>query len=133
MVAADTVYGVGELERALRRAGRGYVLGVSATHQFQSWGRMPAVSGTAEEIAQGLDASAWQRLSAGEGTKGPRLYDWAYLELADLDAAGLYPGSNGLWTRGLLVRRGLADGRRAFFTTWCPAGTAAAKLVEVRG
>jgi SRSO17 transposase len=33
------------------------------------------VSGTAEEIAQGLDASAWRRLSAGEGTKGARLYD----------------------------------------------------------
>ena len=31
-VAADTVYGVGELEVALRRAGRGYVLGVNATH-----------------------------------------------------------------------------------------------------
>jgi hypothetical protein len=35
------------------------------------------VSGTAEEIMQTLDASAWQRLSAGDGTKGPRLYDWA--------------------------------------------------------
>jgi SRSO17 transposase len=28
-VAADTVYGVGEIEMALRRAGRGYVLGVT--------------------------------------------------------------------------------------------------------
>ena len=34
----------------------------------------------------GSRPSAWRRLSAGEGTKGPRLYDWAYLELADLDA-----------------------------------------------
>lgn len=76
MVAADTVYGVGELEMALRRAGRGYVLGVSATHQFQSWSATLSVSGTAEEIAQGLDALAWQRLSAGPGTKGPGFYDW---------------------------------------------------------
>ena len=30
--------------------------------------------GTAEEIARGLDDTAWQRLSAGAGTKGPRLY-----------------------------------------------------------
>jgi len=90
-VAADPVYGVGEVETALRCAGRGYVLGVNATHPFHAWGRTPAVSGTAEEIAQALDASAWQRLSAGSGTKGPRLYDWAYLELATLDAA-LYPG-----------------------------------------
>ena len=85
-VAADSVYGVGEVEMVLRRAGKGYVLGVNATHQFNSWSASRAVAGTAEAIAQGLDASAWQRLSAGEGTKGPRLYDWAYLELADLEA-----------------------------------------------
>ena len=40
----------------------------------------------AAKIAQSLPKSAWRRLSAGEGTKGPRLHDWAYLELADLDA-----------------------------------------------
>jgi len=132
-VAADSVYGVGELETALRRAGKGYVLGVSATHQFHSWGRTPAVSGTAESIAGSLDASAWQRLSAGEGTKGARLYDWAYLELADLDAAEFNKALSGTWMRGLLIRRSLADGKLAFFTTWCPAGTAAAKLVQVEG
>ncbi len=57
-VAADSVYGVGELETALRRAGKEYVLGVSATHQFHSWDRTPAMSGTAESIAGNLDASA---------------------------------------------------------------------------
>src|ERR1700755_1130231 len=31
-VAADTVYGVSEVEQTLRRAGKGYVLGVNATH-----------------------------------------------------------------------------------------------------
>jgi hypothetical protein len=30
-VAADSVYGVGEIEMALRQAGKGYVLGVNAT------------------------------------------------------------------------------------------------------
>jgi hypothetical protein len=71
---------------ALRRAGKGYVLGVNATQAFNSWIGKPVVAGTAEQIAQGLEPSAWQRLSAGEGTKGPRFSDWAYLELADLDA-----------------------------------------------
>jgi SRSO17 transposase len=132
-VAADSVYGVGELETALRRANKGYVLGVNATHQFHSWSAKLSVSGTAEEIAEDLDASAWQRLSAGPGTKGARLYDWAYLELADLDAGKFYPGSDGLWTRGLLIRRNLADGKLAFFTTWCPAGTGADRLVQVEG
>ena len=36
-MAADSVYGVGELEMTLRRAGKGYGLGVSATHWFGSW------------------------------------------------------------------------------------------------
>src|SRR4051794_10381704 len=85
--AADSVYGVGEVETALRRAGKGHVLGVNGAHPFNSWGDKPVVAGTAEGIARALPASAWARLSAGEGTKGPRLHDWAYLELADLKAA----------------------------------------------
>jgi SRSO17 transposase len=87
-VAADSVYGIGALEMDLRKAGKGYVLGVASTHQFTSWLRQPAVSGTAEEIMQALDASAWQRLSAGEGTKGPRLYDWARLAKVPSGVAG---------------------------------------------
>src|SRR3954470_2871309 len=122
-VAADSVYGVGEVETALRRAGKGYVLGVNGTHPFSSWGGKPPVAGTAEEIARALPASAWARLSAGDGTKGARLHDWAYLELADLEAAEDGDGLSGLWTRGLLVRRSIADGELAFFSTWCRAGT----------
>src|SRR4051794_34808605 len=132
-VAADSVYGVGMVEMDLRKAGKGYVLGVASNHQFTSWLGKPVVSGTAEEIMQALDASAWQRLSAGEGVKGPRLYDWAYLELADLDASDYDSGQSGLWTRGLLIRRNLADGECAYFTTWCPAGTGIETLVAVEG
>ena len=132
-VAADSVYGVGEVEMALRRAGKGYVLGVNASHPFNSWGDKPPVAGTAEGIAQALPASAWARLSAGDGTKGARLYDWAYLELADLAAAEYDDDRTGLWTRGLLVRRTITDGELAFFSTWCPAGTGTARLVEVEG
>ena len=132
-VAADSVYGVGEIEMALRRAGKGYVLGVNSSHPFNSWGDKPLVAGTAEEIARALSASAWARLSAGAGTKGARLHDWAYLELADLDAAEYDDGRSGLWTRGLLVRRSIADGEFAFFSTWCPAGTGIAMLVKIEG
>jgi SRSO17 transposase len=132
-VAADTVYGVSEIETALRRAGKGYVLGVASDHVFTSWGRTPPVSGTAASIASGLDASAWQRLSAGEGSKGPRLHDWAYLALADLDAGEYDPQRSESWTRGLLIRRDLATGDKAYFTTWCPVGTGIETLVRVEG
>jgi SRSO17 transposase len=132
-VTADTVYGTGAVEMALRRAGKGYVLGVAATGQFTSWGAKPPVAGTAAEIAGALDPCAWQRLSAGAGSKGERLFDWAYLELADLEAAEYNETLAGLWTRGLLIRRNIADGDLAFFTTWCPAGTPIAVLVSVEG
>jgi SRSO17 transposase len=132
-VAADSVYGVGEIEMRLRRAEKGYVLGVNASHPFNSWVGKPEVTGTAEEIAHGLDESAWQRLSAGAGTKGERLYDWAYCELADLGPGDYGATWTGLWTRGLLIRRSLTDGELAYFATWCPVGTGIATLVAVEG
>jgi len=150
-VAADSICGVGGIEMALRRAGKGYVLGVNANSQFNSWGTKPDVAGTAEAVAQARDASAWQRLSAGEGTKGARLDDWArlakgsvrrswmewqdegYLELANLDTDEFNPGLSGTWTRGLLIRRNIGDRSLAYFTTWCPAGTTIETLVAVEG
>src|SRR3954471_610199 len=61
-VAADSVYGVGEIEMALRREAKGYVLGVGASHRFNSWINKPVVAGTAEAIADALEPGAWRRL-----------------------------------------------------------------------
>jgi SRSO17 transposase len=108
-VAGDTVYGVGDIEQHLRRAGKGYVLGVSSAHVFRSWGKRPPVAGTAADIARTRRSSDWKRLSAGAGTKGPRLHGWCYLELADLEAEQFSSANDGLWTRGLLIRRRIAD------------------------
>ena len=132
-VAADSVYGTGEIETVLRKAGKGYVLGVASNRVFRSWGKKQLVGGTAASIAQNLPRNAWRRLSAGEGTKGPRLHDWAYLELADLDAGEYCSTPTGQWTRGLLIRRNIAGGDLAFFSTWCPNGTPMKKLVSVEG
>lgn len=63
-VAADAVYGVGDIEGALRRAYKGYVLGGKSDHYFGSWAGKPMVAGKAEEIAHALAPEAWQRLSA---------------------------------------------------------------------
>lgn len=132
-VAADSVYGTGDIETLLRKAGKGYVLGVASNHVFRSWGKKQLVGGTAAEIAQTLPKRAWRRLSAGEGTKGLRLHDWAYLELADLDGGAYNSALAGEWTRGLLIRRNIADDDLAFFSTWCPKGTTMEKLVSVEG
>src|SRR5215831_13135492 len=132
-VAADSVYGTGAIETTLRKAGKGYVLGVAANRVFHSWDKPQLVNGTAAKIAQNLPQRRWRRLSSGAGTKGPRLHDWAYLELADLDGGQYHSALSGKWTRGLLLRRHLADGALACFSTWCPKGTPMAKLVAVEG
>ncbi len=132
-VAADSVYDVGELEMTLRRAGKGYVLGVNANHWFGSWHPDISVAGEARDIAEALPADIWMRLSAGHGTKGERLYDWAYRPLADLDADEYDAPIPALWTRGLLIRRNIGDGELAYFTTWCPKDTPVETLVRVEG
>src|ERR1700747_3568600 len=76
-VAADSVYGTGEIEILLRKAGKGYVLGVASNHVFRSWSKPQPVAGTASAIAQTLPKKAWRRLPSGEGTTGPRSHDWA--------------------------------------------------------
>lgn len=106
---------------------------MKSDHYFGSWSGKPPVAGKAEEIAQDLDPAAWKRLSAGEGTKGARLHDWAYCELADLDADEYDETKSGIWTRGLLIRRNISDSDLAYFTTWCPAGTEIQTLVAVEG
>lgn len=109
------------------------MLKVSSAHVFHSWGKQQSVASTAADIAQSGPVSEWKRLSAGAGTKGPRLHDWCYLELADLEVEEFYGANHGLWTRGLLIGRCIAHGDLAFFTTWCPATTSIETLVAVEG
>ena len=61
------------------------------------------------------------------------MHDWCYLELADLEGENSNHHSQVLWTRGLLIRRNIANGDLAYFTTWCPAGTSIKTLVSVEG
>ncbi len=91
------------------RRGKGYLLSVASNHSVTSWNKVKPIAGTAESVAQGLAPSDWKRLSAGDGVKGPRLHDWAYVELADIDASDYGASRSGLWTRGLLIRRTITD------------------------
>jgi len=76
--------------------------------------------------AAGVPPEGWLRLSAGEGGKGPRLYDWAYLPYR----GGAPPGR----ATGLLVRRELDEpDELTFYLTLAPEGTDLATLVRVAG
>jgi SRSO17 transposase len=79
----------------------------------------------AGEMASRVPAGAWQVLSCGDGSKGPRLYDWALIGLAG-------PGHQ------LLVRRALTPNAKgelelAFFLCSTPPGATLAELVAVAG
>src|ERR687889_777537 len=80
-------------------------------------------------VARGLGdgpAGTWRRLSAGDGAKGPRLYDWAWLSYG-LDAAGG-------WQKGLLIRRKLAQPEAfTFYLTLAPDTADLSDLVRVAG
>jgi len=100
---------------------------------LQSWGKRRSVWPRPADIARTQLSSEWKRLSAGAGTKGLRLHDCCYLALADLEGEEFTSANQGRWTRGLLIRRPIADGDLAFFTTWCEAGTSIETLVAVAG
>jgi SRSO17 transposase len=117
-ITGDSVYGA---DRAIRAWGeqhrRGYVLAVTSG---QYLGQRPVTS-----WIEGVAAKAWQRLSAGDGAKGPRLYDWAY---------GPYRGGASGFQCALLVRRAIkAPQELTFYLTHAPQGTGLADLVRVAG
>jgi SRSO17 transposase len=118
-VTGDSVYGADHaLRRAIEARRRGYVLGVTSGQRLG--GRR------VDAWAAGVPPEGWQRLSAGEGSKGPRLYDWAYLLYRGGAPAG--------WEKGLLVRRKLDEpDELAFHLTLAPEGTTPADLVRVAG
>lgn len=124
-----TAYGTSDIEIILRKADKGYVLGVPSTHVFYSSGEKQLIGGTAAEIAQNLPKSAWRRLSSGEETKAARPHDWAYLELPNHNVTEY----NDKWTRGMLTRRHIANGDLTFFSSWCPKGTSIDKLAAIEG
>jgi SRSO17 transposase len=119
-VSGDSVYGADyALRRCIERSGRGYVLAVTSRQRLGFK--------TVADWLEDVPGNGWQRLSAGDGAKGPRLYDWAYLPCYWLDAA------DG-WRKGLLIRRKLAHPEVfTFYLTRAPDTADLSDLVRVAG
>ena len=130
-VLADEVYGKsGELRGWLEEQRQGYVVAVSCDLGVRQEGRKPRHPRRVDRVDQvvaELPAEAWQRLSAGEGSKGPRLYDWAWLEM---DSSDLPPE----WKRFVLARRSLEDPEEiAYYFVFAPAGITLQEVVKAAG
>jgi SRSO17 transposase len=81
----------------------------------------------AAQVVASWPAEAWQRLSAGEGSQGPRWYDWAGMRMPWRDApAGM--------THSLLARRSVSQPEEvAYYFVFGPADVPLAQLARVAG
>lgn len=122
-VTGDCIYGD---DRALRLWLEGrpqaYVLAVSGKETVWIDGRQQPIKDT----LAAPPAEGWERISAGAGSKGPRLYDWQRLELADPPRTG--------WKRWLLLRRSISEASElAAYICYAPVAKSLADLVYVAG
>ena len=122
-VTGDTVYGHdGKFRRFLEANRQAYLLAVPS-HQPLFDG---AVRATVGAVADAFPAVGWRRASAGDGSKGPREYDWAVRAYGAVGERGWH-----LW----LVARRPRDrpGERAYFVARGPAAAPPAESIRVAG
>lgn len=122
-VTGDAVYGDDtDLRRWLEGEQHPYVLAVSCSHAIWHQGRQTR----ADALISSLPSEAWGTLSAGEGSQGERLYDWAWLQLPSQPVSGM--------TTWLLARRSRSDPTEfAYFRAGGPQNTTIEELVRVAG
>ena len=116
---ADEAYGDNPgLRDWCEQAGLNYVMAISCDHRFDT----PAGTLRADALAAAAPRKGWQRLSAGIGSKGHRLYDWLLLD----------PGTAG--GRQLLVRRSISKPTElAYYICYSTYPVPVAELVRVAG
>lgn len=124
-VTADSVYGDDRrLRMWLEAHEQAYVLAVSGKEYVNveaTWTQRRVST-----LLKELPADGWERLSAGDGEKGPRWYDWCRLPLVP-------PLQDG-FERWLLVRRSVSDPTDLqAYVVFAPVGTPLEALVQVAG
>jgi SRSO17 transposase len=128
-VVADSVYGDSRrLGMFLEDREQPYVLAVSGKAYVWAGLRQHRVGEVLEALGRGelLPEEGFRRISAGDGSKGPRLYDWLRLPLNP-------PMQEG-FQRWLVVRRSIEDPEElTAYTVFAPEGTTLEELARVAG
>ena len=122
-VAGDEVYGGNPALRArIRDLKLGYVLMIACNQHVPT----PAGPMPADQCAKLAPKGSWQRLSAGQGSKGERYYDWLWCDLVPehADDKGHH------W---LLVRRNRSTGELAYLRCYNPRRVPLRALIRVAG
>ena len=104
-----------------------HVLAIKRNEKLWAWTDQGPLPVRADRLASGVLESAWVRCSAGNGAKGPRVYDWAAVDIRPLREPG-----KGHW---LLVEAEhcRAWHELAYYVCFGPAGTTPEELVQVAG
>ena len=120
-VTADSIYGGAyKLRHYLEEREQPFVLAVQSTQRV-------GLSAKAERVVASWPAEAWSRLSAGEGSQGPRWYDWAWMPMSWRDA----PAGMAHW---LLARRSLSKPDEvAYYFVFGPADVTLSQVAQVAG
>ena len=123
-VTGDEVYGSNPgLRQWLEGQREAYVLAVSVKESID----IGAGVSRADAIAATLSESTWTRLSCGDGSKGPRRYDWVRVEASD-------PTVPAGWRRWLLLRRRVSNPTDlAYYRVFAPASSTLDEMVRVTG
>ncbi|AVH61041.1 IS701 family transposase [Streptomyces dengpaensis] len=126
-VTADSAYGQdNRFRRLLEQSGVGYVLAVPKSQFSVGCSRIEGL------FAQAPD-EAWEKISCGDGAKGPRVYHWAAVRLpavAEFDYQGEVPHR----MRWALARRSISKSDEiAYYLAYAPLQVTVQELVRVAG
>ncbi|MEU4173507.1 IS701 family transposase [Streptomyces sp. NPDC026665] len=124
-VTADAAYGQEwRFRRMLEEAAVGYVLAVPKSQPVPRFGRIDHLFGQAPD-------EAWEQRSCGDGAKGPRVYDWAAVQLPVIED---FDGERPTHHRWALARRSISrPDQIAYYLAYAPVGTGVDQLVRVAG
>jgi SRSO17 transposase len=124
--AGDSVYGSSRpLRSFLGERRKPYALAVSCKERVIVSGKAQRV----DKLAAALAPDEWKCMSAGNGSKGPRLYNWVCIPLKMTSIKG--------WGHWLVCRKSLKTEEKlpeiTYVLVFAPIGTTLQKMVEIIG
>lgn len=121
-VVGDEIYGGYELRVFLEDNQQAYLLAVPSNYCVAKGFQQHRVN----VLLRSVPAHAWKKLSAGEGSKGQRYYDWYRLKINSVSPQG--------WARWLVFRRAIKDNSDvAFYIAFSPTRNSLADMAKAAG
>ena len=121
-VLADALYGAdSKVRHMLEDRRQAYVLAVRSNHTLRFLEEDGLIQTDPATLAEEIDVEDWSCVSAGEGAKGPRLYEWARLPMGF--------SKNDDFERWVLFRKSLRDPKAlTYYFVHAPKGTSLADI-----